>query len=156
MKAPPTMIWRHRRENLKKCSLRALSERSDLKILTYPIDPLPDLSSYLMLKVGAPPLTKEDHLYGLLLLDATWRLATIMERQCPVLPTRSLPRAIRTAYPRRSTDCPDPVVGLATIEAMYAAYRVLGRSTEGLLTSYEWAAQFLVINQQFDWARAGE
>ncbi|HSX10199.1 MAG TPA: hypothetical protein VLF94_00565, partial [Chlamydiales bacterium] len=99
-----TAILRHRRENLRKCSLRGLEGRPDLIFFTYPVDPLPDLSSYLLLKVGAPPLTLADSSRGLLLIDGTWRLAQIMEKQLPwKLEARSLPGHYRTAYPRRQT-----------------------------------------------------
>ena len=41
-----------------------------------------------------------------------------------------------------------PAVGLATIEAIYAAYRVLGRDTTGLLDGYHWAEPFLELNPE--------
>lgn len=146
MTLPKTLILRHRRENLKKCSLQPLSSRHDFHFLSYPKDPLPDLSSYLLLKVGAPPLTLEDKDKGIFLIDATWRLASIMERQCPPVEERSLPAHFRTAYPRRQTLCPDPEQGLASIEAIFLAYWILQRSTEGLLDGYFWKNSFLKIN----------
>ena len=119
---PPTVILRHRRENLKKCSLRGLETRSDLLFYTYPVDPMPDLSGYLLLKVGARPLSEEDAERGLFLIDGTWRLALVMEKQLPwKLEARSLPPGFRTAYPRRQTECPDPEAGLASVEALYLA-----------------------------------
>ena len=138
----PTIILRHRRENLKKCSLRGLEGRSDLIFLTYPIDPLPDLSNYLLLKVGAPPLTIDDADRGLFIIDGTWRLAALMERQCN-MESRSLPGRARTAYPRRQTDCPDPEKGLASVEALYLAHLILRRDVDGLLDHYYWKNQFL-------------
>jgi pre-rRNA-processing protein TSR3 len=56
---------------------------------------------------------------------------------------RSLPSHYKTAYPRRQLDCPDPERGLASIEALYAAYSILGRSTDGLLDRYHWKEEFL-------------
>ena len=142
-----TIILRHRRENLKKCSLRGLENRSDLTFYTYPVDPLPNYSSYLLLKVGAPPLTPEDAHRGLFLIDGTWKLAQLMEKQLPwKLEGRSLPAGYRTAYPRRQTDCPHPESGLASIEALYLAHTLLQRSTENLLDGYYWKEQFLIIN----------
>jgi pre-rRNA-processing protein TSR3 len=139
-----TVILRHRRENLKKCSLRGLETRPDLKFYTYPTDELPDYSHFLLLKVGAPPLTEADKDKGLFLIDGTWRLAQVMERQLPwKLEARSLPAGYKTAYPRRQPDCPDPESGLASIEALYIAHQILGRSTEGLLDSYHWKELFL-------------
>lgn len=142
----PTILIRHRRENLKKCSLLGLEDHPDLLFFTYPKDPWPDLSSYLLLKVGAPPLSLADRTQGLLLLDGTWRLAAVMERQCPTIEARSLPLHFRTAYPRRQTDCPDKEKGLATVEALYLAYWILGRSTDGLLDHYHWKQEFLSQN----------
>ena len=55
---PPTVIIRHRLENLKKCSLRGLENRTDFIFLTYPYYTLPDLQSYIVLTLDAPPLTK--------------------------------------------------------------------------------------------------
>ena len=147
---PPTIILRHRRENLKKCSLTGLSEkqRPDFLFFTYPKDPLPDLSGYLMLKVGAPPLSPDDGARGLFAIDGTWRLAEKMERSLTqTLSTRSLPGSFRTAYPRRQTDCPNPEQGLSTLEAIYLAYRALGRDSEGLLDHYYWKDLFLEYNQ---------
>lgn len=142
-----TVILRHRRENLKKCSLRGLESRSDLVFYTYPVDKMPDYSNYLLLKVGAPPLTIADRDRGLLLIDGTWRLAQIMEKQLPwKLEARSLPAGYRTAYPRRQTDCPDPESGLSSIEALYIAHRLLGLEVETLLDTYHWKERFFALN----------
>lgn len=139
-----TLILRHRRENLKKCSLSGLETHSALSFYTYPIDPLPSLEGYLLLKVGAPPLTEKDRDRGLLLLDGTWRLAQIMEKQLsPSIEARSLPPGCQTAYPRRQTECPDPSAGLSSVEALYLAHQILGRPTEGLLSHYRWKNLFL-------------
>ncbi|MBX7066901.1 MAG: hypothetical protein K1X28_06700 [Parachlamydiales bacterium] len=138
-----TIILRHRRENLKKCSLRGLEKRDDLAFYTYPIHQLPDVTGFILLKVGAPPLTKEDSDRGLLLIDGTWRLAAVMENQLPFkLEERSLPTHFKTAYPRE----PNPEQGLASVEALYIAHHILGRSTEGLLDGYHWRDLFLTNN----------
>ena len=144
---PPTLVLRHRRENLKKCSLTGLETRPDFLFLTYPKDPLPSLSSYLLLKVGAPPLTALDRDKGLFLIDATWKLADKMEKSLPhALEARSLPSHYRTAYPRRQTDCPDPERGLSSLEALFLAYQILTRDTTGLLHNYHWQSLFLSLN----------
>ncbi len=138
-----TVILRHRRENLKKCSLKGLEKRSDLVFYTYPMRALPDLPGYVLLKVGAPPLTRADKGRGLLLLDGTWRLASIMEKHLPrSLEARSLPDGFRTAYPRT----PNPEQGLASVEALYIAHHILGLETEGLLDHYHWKEEFLTHN----------
>lgn len=145
---PPTIILRHKRENLKKCSLRGLEDRSDILFLRYPIDTLPDLTHYCVLSLDAPPLTIEDRHLGLFLIDGTWRHAQTMSRLVPPsVPKRSLPSHFRTAYPRRQDDCSDPDRGLASVEALYLAYQILGRSTEGLLTNYYWKESFISTNK---------
>jgi len=142
----PTIILRHRRENLKKCSLSGLEGLSDLQFLIYPKDPLPDLSSYVLLAVGAPELSQKDSDQGIFLIDATWRLSERIVRQCPPMQMRSLPTHFRTAYPRRQTECTDPEKGLASIEALYLAHLILGRSVSLLLDGYHWKDQFLSLN----------
>jgi pre-rRNA-processing protein TSR3 len=61
------------------------------------------------------------------------------------IPKRSL-HGYRTAYPRVSKQGTDPDNGLASVEAIYLAYHILGRSTEGLLAHYLWAGDFLRLN----------
>jgi pre-rRNA-processing protein TSR3 len=146
---PPTVIIRHRLENLKKCSLSGLEGREDLLFLRYPFKETPILSNYLILALDAPILTREDKDRGLLILDATWRYAAKMMK--PFLDQtsyvyRSLPSHFRTAYPRRQQDCPDPIRGLASVEALYLCYDVLERPTEGLLDHYYWKNDFLNTN----------
>ena len=142
-----TIILRHRRENLRKCSLTGLESRDDLAFYTYPIDKLPDLRGYVVLKVGAPPLTTEDRGKGVLLIDGTWLLAQRMANQLPIgLEGRSLPPGYRTAYPRRQTGCPSAEEGLSSIEALYIAHKLLNLSTEGLLDCYYWKEKFFSIN----------
>ena len=60
-------------------------------------------------------------------------------------PPRSL-SGYRTAYPRVSKRGSDPDNGLASIEALYLAYHILGRPTDELLDSYRWAAEFVALN----------
>lgn len=146
---PTTIILRHRKENLKKCSLRGLEGRPDLTFLTYPWEqPQPDLSHTIVLTLDAPPLTIEDKGHPLFFIDGTWRYAEKMVASLnPPFLKRSLPTHIRTAYPRRQDDCADPARGLATVEALYAAYAILGRDTHGLLDHYHWAEEFLLLNE---------
>lgn len=151
---PPTVVIRHRLENLKKCSLRGLESRSDFIFVTYPYQTLPvSLEGYIVLTLNAPPLTFEDQGLGLLILDATWRYAAKMFKPLETQPHfiyRSLPAHYRTAYPRCQHDCPDPTRGLASIEAIYLSYQILHRETTGLLDHYYWKNQFLEINQNFN------
>lgn len=149
----PTVVIRHRLENLKKCSLRGLENRPDFIFLTYPYSSLPELKDYIILNLNAPPLTEADASCGLLVLDATWRYAAKMFLPLQGKPHflyRSLPSHYRTAYPRRQQDCPDPERGLASIEAIYLCYRLLNRETEGLLDHYYWKDNFLKLNETYN------
>lgn len=148
---PPTLILRHQRENLKKCTLRGLESRPDFCFLTYPASCLPDLSDYVLLAIDGEPLSQKDACQGLFLLDATWRYALKMRAfveknaNCP-LKIRSIPPGFLTAYPRYQTECPDPEAGLASIEALYVAYWLTGRDPAGLLDGYYWKEPFLQKN----------
>ncbi len=146
---PTTIIFRHYKERLKKCSLRGLEKREDMQFFRYPLKSYPSVEGYIVLALDAPPLTVSDQNKGLLLIDATWRYAEKMlldVRKLPGLHYRSLPASLRTAYPRRQGDCSDPDKGLASAEALYAAYRVLERNTEGILDNYYWKDEFIENN----------
>ncbi len=145
----PTIILRHRRENLKKCSLRCLKKRDDLHFFTYPKDELPNLSNYVMLSFEGPELSKKDQDKGLLLLDGTWRYAEAMLKNTHSLedlPRRSLPTNIQTAYPRKQDDCSEPERGLASVEALYISYLLTGRDPSDLLDHYHWKEKFVFDN----------
>lgn len=64
----PTIIIRHRKENLKKCSLKGLENDKNFYFYTYPKDPLPDLNDYVLLKMDSPILTEKDCKKPLLLI----------------------------------------------------------------------------------------
>lgn len=142
---PPTLIILHPNENRRKCTVRSLRHRADLDFRNWPIeDPFP-LDDFVRLGIGGSPLGPADRDRGLLVLDGSWRHAARMERDFAHVPLRSLP-PWKTAYPRISKLFVDPKQGLATIEAIYVAYLLLGRDTTGLLDGYRWAQQFLDIN----------
>ena len=149
-KALPTIIIRHRRENLKKCTLTGLEEKQNMRFYTYPMSLPPPLHNYLLLSLDGPPLTKEDQSFGICLIDGTWKYATIMERyfqmHYPSLIKRSLPEACKTAYPRKQTHCPLPSQGLASIEALFFADLILQKDPFELLQDYYWKDAFLHLN----------
>lgn len=150
---PPTYVLRHRRENLKKCSLRGLESRLDFAFFSYPNARLPELSNYIMLDFEGPVISPVDAHLGLFIVDATWRYAEKMVRfvdDHAVLERRSLPQGFRTAYPRRQEDCPLPERGLASIEAVYIAYSLMGRDTVGLLDNYHWKDEFIRSNYNLE------
>ncbi|MCH9620929.1 MAG: hypothetical protein S4CHLAM20_03380 [Chlamydiia bacterium] len=143
----PTIILRHRRENLKKCSLTGLEDRPDMEFYTYPKAHLPQRDNYVMLSLDGPELTQEDADKGIYLIDGTWKLAEKMEQTLPFTPqVRSLPNHFRTAYPRRQTHCTNEDIGLASIEALFIAYTILGREAYSLLDYYHFKNEFLMLN----------
>lgn len=144
---PITIIIRHPRENPKKCSVLPLKGREDLHLISYPVmEPL-NLEGYIRLAAEGPELSPADRECGILLLDGSWRSARKMIAAYEHVPPRSL-HGWRTAYPRVSKLGSDPDNGLASIEALYIAYHLLGRSTDGLLDHYHWAAQFRTLNAE--------
>lgn len=150
--SPPTVIVVHPRERRSKCSVEPLRTHPDFVFTTFP-RPVPlDVSGYVRLGIGGRLLSAEDSDRGLLLLDGTWRLAAKMDPFYSHVEVRSLP-LIHTAYPRKSEVFADPTEGLATIEALYAALRILGRPTAGLLDEYHWKNLFLERN---GWLEDGE
>ena len=143
---PPTVIVRHPKENPRKCSVLPLRGRPDMILLDYPVRERPDLAGYVRLAAEGPELSAADAGCGILLLDGSWRWAGAMTRAFADVPPRSL-RGFRTAYPRVSKLGTDPDNGLASAEALFLAYHLLGRPTEGLLDSYHWAEEFLRLNE---------
>jgi pre-rRNA-processing protein TSR3 len=142
---PPTVVVRDAHENPRKCSIVPLRGRADLRFFQYPLATRPPLDGYVRLAAAGPELTAADRAGGLLILDASWRWAESMTRAFLDVPPRSL-HGYNTAYPRVSKRGTDPDNGLATVEALYVAYHILGRPTGGLLDHYRWAAQFLEAN----------
>ncbi len=140
-----TVLLRHRKEKKSKCSLQPLVGKPGFTFVSWPAGTLPDLTGYLRLDPEGPPLRAEDRDQGLLLVDATWRYAERMIASVAEVPGRSLP-GLQTAYPRRSKLHEEPEGGLASIEALYAAYLITGRATEGLLDGYRWAEAFVAAN----------
>ncbi len=146
MQFPPTVIVRHTHENPRKCSVMPLRGRPDVLFLTYPVKERPLLEGYVRLAAEGPLLSPSDADKGILLLDGSWRWAAAMTRDFQDVLPRSL-HGWRTAYPRVSKLGTDPDNGLASIEALFVAYHLLGRSVSGLLDHYHWAEEFLRVNE---------
>ena len=143
---PPTVIIRSPRENPKKCSVLPLRGRADFVFISYPVARTPLLDGYVRLAAEGEELSAADADRGLLLLDASWRWADAMNQAFRAIPPRSL-HGYQTAYPRKSKRGTDPENGLASIEALFVAYHILGRPTAGLLDQYRWAEAFLRLNR---------
>jgi pre-rRNA-processing protein TSR3 len=142
---PPTIIIVHPREKRSKCSVEPLRDREDFHFETFPNKLTLPVDGYIRLGMGGPELSANDVTANLLVLDGTWRLAARMEPFYSHVPVRTLP-AIKTAYPRVSRFGTDPTGGLATVEAVYAALRIMQRSVDGVLDEYFWKDEFLALN----------
>lgn len=140
----PVTVIRHPKERISKCSLRHLHARQEFTFLKATVGFEFDATGFTVLAVDAPELEPADAGRPLLLLDSTWRylprLAACV-RGTPV--ARSIPRTIVTAYPRQSRLFEDPAHGLASVEALYVAKRLLGDDDPTLLDGYHWKDAFL-------------
>jgi pre-rRNA-processing protein TSR3 len=145
MSYPATVVVRHPRENVRKCSIWPLRGRADFVFLTHPVKAPPMLDGYVRLAAEGPELSPSDAGSGLLLLDSSWRWLELISRPFLDVPPRSL-TGYQTAFPRRSKRYDDPANGLATVEALFLAHHILGRPTAGLLDHYRWAKEFLLAN----------
>lgn len=140
----PVTVIRHVKERISKCSLRFLHDRPEFTFLRAKPGFTFDATGFLVLAVDAPVLSEADAGRPLLLLDSTWRylpgLAACLRGE-PL--RRGLPASIVTAYPRVSRVFDDPTAGLASVEALYAAKRLLGDDDPDVLTGYHWREAFL-------------
>lgn len=101
-----------------------------------------------LLHPDGKPLSSADNQRPLLLIDSSWRdLPRVLRGVTGDLQFRSLPKGLKTAYPRKSSTFADPEAGLASIEALYAACALLGFREESLLNEYYWREEFLKKNQ---------
>jgi pre-rRNA-processing protein TSR3 len=139
----PTTVIRHANERLAKCSLTPLHGRPEITFLRARGQFRFDASGFILLSVGAPVLSAADAGPPLLLLDSTWRNLPALVRRIDGTPIlRSLPPEVRTAYPRVSKVSEDPSAGLASVEALYLARRILGDDDPSLLAAYHWREAF--------------
>lgn len=139
----PTVIIRHPRERLSKCSLTPLQGRAGIDFYRKTAHFTFDATGYTLLSIGAPVLSEADAERPLLVLDSTWRLLPSLEDCLVGKPVRrSLPQ-VPTAYPRKSKVGQDPAAGLASVEALYLAQRLLGNDDRSLLDDYYWKEAFL-------------
>lgn len=122
-----------------------LKGRLGIQIHNYPMARPLDLRNYIRLAADGPPLTRQDEKFGVLLLDGSWRSAGSMTRDYEHISPRSLSGFV-TAYPRVSKLGTDPDNGLASVEALFIALKILGRPVEGILDYYHWKDKFLAAN----------
>ena len=134
-----TTVIRHPKERISKCSLRFLHDRPEMTFLRGKPDLRFDATGFILLAVDAPPLSLADQGHPLLLLDSTWRWLPQLNACVTGEPIkRSIPGELHTAYPRVSKTFEDPAGGLASIEALYVARKLLGDEDPELLHNYHW------------------
>ena len=140
---PVTVIY-HPKERWSKCSLRHLRSRVDISFLKAGSTFSFEADEFILLQPEALPLRATDFGRPLLILDCAWRLLPNLERCLVGNPLRrSLPREVKTSYPRRSKIFSDPENGLASVEALYLARKILGHHDPTVLEGYTWKEQFL-------------
>ncbi|MCB9877559.1 MAG: hypothetical protein H6835_08165 [Planctomycetes bacterium] len=146
MSVVPTTVIRHPKERIAKCSLRFLHERPEMTFLRAKPTLQFDATGFVLLAVDAAPLSLADQGRPLLLLDSTWRWLPQVAACVTGEPVRrSIPGDLVTAYPRVSKVFDDPTGGLASIEALYVARKLLGDDDPSLLDGYHWRDEFLRI-----------
>ena len=140
---PVTVIY-HPKERWSKCSLRHLRSRDDIKFYKAGTNFTFEAHGFILLHPDAPPLRATDFGPPLLILDCAWRLLPSLERCLVGNPLcRSLPPEVKTSYPRKSKIFSDPENGLASVEALYLARKILGHDDPTVLEGYTWKEQFL-------------
>lgn len=138
------VVIRHPRERISKCSLRFLHDRPGFTFFKATEDFRFDATGHIELAVDAAPLSPTDAGHPLLILDSTWRLLDDLHSHLEgETVRRSIPAGIATAYPRVSRNYPDPPGGLASIEALYVALKILGHDDPSILEDYHWKDEFL-------------
>lgn len=147
-----TLILRHPKERLSKCSLEPLRGQDGYAFYRSKPGLELDVGGKIVLAVDAPTLSKTDQGKELVLLDSTWRLLPDLQACLVGEPVyRSIPGGFQTAYPRVSKIGDNPEAGLASIEALYLALRMMGDDRPEMLDGYYWKADFLEKNRsRFD------
>lgn len=141
--SPEVVIIRHPKERLSKCSLQPLVGREGFTFYKGKEGFSFDATGYTLLALDAPVLSEKDAGRPLLLLDSTWRLLPQLEACVTGEPVKRTLPAVQTAYPRVSKIDRDPTQGLASVEALYLALKLIGHNDESLLNQYHWKTQFL-------------
>ena len=148
---PSVVVLRHPRERISKCSLRHLHERPGFLFRRALPDLRYDGTDHILLAVDAEPLSTADAAHPLLILDSTWRyLPQVAARVVGEPIRRSIPAWVTTVYPRVSRNFEDPPAGLASVEALYVAWRILHGDDRSLLDGYHWKDAFLTQLEDAD------
>lgn len=143
-----TTILRHPKERLSKCSLEPLRGLEGYAFHRAKPGLEVDVGGKVVLAVDAPPLSESDRGHELVLLDSTWRLLPDLQKCLVGEPIyRSIPGGFETAYPRVSKIGENPDGGLASVEALYVAIRMMGEDRIEMLKDYYWRDSFLEKNR---------
>jgi len=140
------LILRDPRESQKKCSLTPLRGEPGVRFVNYHRDRRVDGARRILLHPDGEELSPLDAGPGLLLIDCSWRRLPSLLRTVDGEPLRRRLPELVTAYPRKSSTFDDPDVGLASIEALFAAVYLLAGPRPELLAGYRWADEFLERN----------
>ncbi len=140
-------------ETANKCTIAPLVDRIDFRLIPVGRDlSLGRLNSPVLLHHEGECITQVAQrmpVSGIAVIDCIWRrldpLMKRIERPLPLL--CRIPDGFVTAYPRRSKDCSDPDVGLATIEAIFIALTLVGKWDLSLLEHYPFAEKFIALNR---------
>lgn len=142
------LILRDPRESKKKCSLTPLEGREGVRFVQYHPERRLEAGGRILLDPDGEPFSEADVGSPLLLIDCAWRrVPSLMRTVDGELVRRRLPNLV-TAYPRVSRYFEDPVRGLASIEALYAASYLVGLPDPELLAEYRWRDEFLAKNAE--------
>jgi pre-rRNA-processing protein TSR3 len=150
---PRVVVIRHRKERKSKCSLQPLVSHPDFVFYSHD---KPERWTHLpgpapgsvRLDFTGPPISAQDAAPRLLIVDGTWRYAGSIGQhpKIALCQPRSLLEDWKTAYPRRQTLCQDPEKGLASVEALFAAFLQMGKLEMTWLDHYYWKQDFLNKN----------
>lgn len=141
------LVLRDPRESLAKCSLTPLRGLVGLRFVDYHPARRVAAGERLLLHTAGDELAAAEPQRGLLLIDCAWRRVEGLRR---TLDGSLSPRRLSgwvTAYPRRSKTHVDPELGLASVEALFAALATLGDPRPELLARYRWREAFLERNR---------
>jgi pre-rRNA-processing protein TSR3 len=117
--------------------------RKELSFFQFTASLKVEATDVIVLSVDAPLISKAEAGRPLILLDGNWKHVPKLKSCLTGTPIyRSLP-SVPTAYPRRNDEGLDPAEGLASVEALYLALKLLGHDDPSLLSQYHWREEFL-------------
>ena len=142
------LILRDPREAVAKCSLTPLRGLAGVRFVEYHPERRLAAGERVLLHPEGELLSPADRGRDLLLIDCAWRrVPSLLRTVDGTLHARRLP-ALASAYPRRSKTFRDPELGLASVEALFAAAVLLGAPRPELLAAYRWREAFLAANPE--------